>query len=278
MLYNTVMIRHEIKVMGSRVIYWERNPEAPQTLILVHGFRGNHKALTPMAQHLNDYRLIMLDLPGYGESGRMDVEHTIANYALALDEFFRQLDLNEFDLWSHSFGASVALVWAAQTKLKMRRLIMVSPALQQGGMLAAMGRLYYVVGRRLPQPLQKPWLASRLVARMSGRMLIKNVSPRREAQMIANGQRDINEFKSDVVVEGYVDFYQQPLMELAPQVNAPALVIGGRLDQLVSVELLKKLTGLLPDARLEVIEQSGHLSPLEQPGHVARISKEFLNQ
>jgi pimeloyl-ACP methyl ester carboxylesterase len=155
---------------------------------------------------------------------------------------------------------------------------MVSPALQQGGMLAAMGRLYYVVGRRLPQPLQKPWLASRLVARMSGRMLIKNVSPRREAQMIANGQRDINEFKSDVVVEGYVDFYQQPLMELAPQVNAPALVIGGRLDQLVSVELLKKLTGLLPDARLEVIEQSGHLSPLEQPGHVARISKEFLNQ
>jgi pimeloyl-ACP methyl ester carboxylesterase len=276
MLYNTVMIRHEVEVMGSKIVYWERNPEARQTLLVVHGFRGNHKALTPMAQHLGDYRLIMLDLPGYGESSRMSVSHTIANYALALEELGRQLSLSEFNLWSHSFGASVALVWAAQTKLKLQRVVLVSPALQQGGALTALGRLYYMVGQQLPETLRKPWLGSKLVARMSAKMLIKHVSPRREAQMIANGQRDIGELKTDVIVEGYIDFYKQPLMELAPEVRHPALVIGGRQDDLVPVRLLTKLAELLPDAKLEIINDSGHLSPLEQPGRVARITREFL--
>src|SRR5882672_5937817 len=122
------MIRHEIIVMGKRTVYWERNPHWPHAVVMLHGFRGNHKGLTDMAQHMAGYRLILPDLPGYGESEPLEVAHTLVHYAAWLDEFVAALELRDFVVWSHSYSGSIALIQAARGRHKPLGMVSVSLA------------------------------------------------------------------------------------------------------------------------------------------------------
>src|SRR5258706_124436 len=45
------MIRRSVTVMGKETVYWERNTHWPQTIVMLHGFRGNHMGFTDMVQH-----------------------------------------------------------------------------------------------------------------------------------------------------------------------------------------------------------------------------------
>ena len=53
-----------------------------------------------------------------------------------------------------------------------------------------------------------------------------------------------------------------------PDIACPTLVVAGRQDQRTPVELHEEIAGLIPGARLTIIEDCGHLSPLERPDEV----------
>jgi pimeloyl-ACP methyl ester carboxylesterase len=57
------------------------------------------------------------------------------------------------------------------------------------------------------------------------------------------------------------------------KIRCPTLVVAGRNDQLMPVEVLKELADGIPGARLTVIEDCGHMAALEQP---ARVHEAFL--
>lgn len=63
-----------------------------------------------------------------------------------------------------------------------------------------------------------------------------------------------------------------------PEVTCPALVIVGRQDQWSPVKQHEDLCALLPDARLEIIEDAGHFAPVEQPDAVAAVLVPFLQE
>ena len=55
-----------------------------------------------------------------------------------------------------------------------------------------------------------------------------------------------------------------------PNINCPTLLVTGREDRLCPVGLHEEMAALIPRSKLEVIEQCGHLSTLEQPERVTR--------
>ena len=61
-----------------------------------------------------------------------------------------------------------------------------------------------------------------------------------------------------------------------PAIRCPALVVAGRLDGIMPLELLEELAGGIPGARLEVIEDCGHLSTLERPEAVTALLRDWL--
>ncbi len=61
-----------------------------------------------------------------------------------------------------------------------------------------------------------------------------------------------------------------------PTLRLPTLVIGGRDDTISTPEITMEISNLITDAKLEVLEGSGHLSPLEQGDRVNRLLAEFL--
>ncbi len=62
----------------------------------------------------------------------------------------------------------------------------------------------------------------------------------------------------------------------AASLHCPTLVIGAAQDPLRGARETRELAAAIPGARLDVIEQSGHMLPLEQPEALARAIEAFL--
>lgn len=60
--------RSEHLAGGTTELWVYGPPDADTTIILVHGFRGDHHGLEPIVAQLPRYRTILSDLPGFGES------------------------------------------------------------------------------------------------------------------------------------------------------------------------------------------------------------------
>ena len=264
-------------VMGKEVAYWERNPNWPQTIVMLHGFRGNHKGLTDMTQHFPGFRLILPDLPGYGESEPLDVGHTITNYAWWLDEFVAALGLEDWVSWSHSYSGCIALVQAAEGEHKPSAVVSVSLAAVRRDVASAVSTLYYWAGQYLPRRVRRRWIASRTVDHATGRWLFMTATTNRRKALMLRGDRNLPALNAQVVTEEYMSARRTPLEPFAAMVQMPVLIIAGARDIIVPVKKLEKLVGLMHDGTLVIMEDQGHLAPIERPATTATITKRFIH-
>jgi len=60
------------------------------------------------------------------------------------------------------------------------------------------------------------------------------------------------------------------------EISCPVLLVVGRYDQWSPVSQHEDMLQLLPNARLEIIENAGHFAPVEQADGVAQLVSEFL--
>jgi pimeloyl-ACP methyl ester carboxylesterase len=59
-------------------------------------------------------------------------------------------------------------------------------------------------------------------------------------------------------------------------ITQPTLVVGGRQDGITPPEMLAEIAGTIPTARLVIVEEAGHLTPLEQPQAVSALLRYWL--
>lgn len=63
-----------------------------------------------------------------------------------------------------------------------------------------------------------------------------------------------------------------------PGYNLPTLVLCGREDALTPVEVHEEMARLIPGAELVIIEEAGHLPPMETPDQVAEALRRWLKR
>src|SRR5262249_20814089 len=66
------------------------------------------------------------------------------------------------------------------------------------------------------------------------------------------------------------------LPHFLPRVTNPTLIVWGREDRIVPVACGEQYRRPLPDSRLVVLDDCGHLPPFEQPDRFARLVLDFL--
>ena len=87
-----------VAILGSSTRFWDYGDrDADTTLVLVHGFRGDHHGLEPVVAQLDGVRMVSPDLPGFGESTPMtEAHHDIDGYGRWLGAFVeRETGLTE---------------------------------------------------------------------------------------------------------------------------------------------------------------------------------------
>ena len=98
-------------------------------VVLLHGLNSDATDWQPVIDDFPmDYRIIAVDLMGYGESPKpLDIDYSDADHVAALHTTLATLDLNEpFLLVGYSLGGDIALNYAATYPEQVRRLFLLS--------------------------------------------------------------------------------------------------------------------------------------------------------
>lgn len=271
------MTGRTVLINGTVTRYWIFNPKKKETLVLIHGYRGNHRGLSWLAAKLNNYRLIMPDLPGYGESESLKISHTMAHYAGWLKKFIKKIHPHPYVLVGHSYGASVCAVFAARTPVNLKKLILISPVAESNTLVALLGRAYYSLAARLPAGLRHDFLAEPFFDRLTGELLLKVAKGKLKKDITVYRAGNLKELVDRAVIEGYADLRRIDLFEFAKKITTPTLIVAGAKDQVAPLITEQRFQKSINNSQLVILEDVGHLSPLELSSAVSHKMKKFLN-
>ena len=271
-------------VLGSSTHYWDYgDPAAPITIVMVHGFRGDHHGLEPVVAQLSGYRIISPDLPGFGESGPLtEVAHDIAGYGAWLGEFVAQLELSgPVVILGHSFG-SIIVSGAVATGLPADRVILVNPIAAPAlsgprGILTRLAVFYYWAAARLPERLGFALLQNPLIVRVTSLAMVKTKDKALRRWIHNQHDRYFSAFSDRrVVMEAFTASVGNDVSEFAARIAQPTLLIAAEKDDITAVPAQYRLQKLFPNAELRVISDVGHLIHYEVPAQAAAHVQNFL--
>ncbi|MGO1629781.1 MAG: alpha/beta fold hydrolase [Microbacterium sp.] len=274
--------RREIDVCGTRAAYWEYGPaDATETIVAVHGFRGDHHGLEPVVAHLPEARVLMPDLPGFGATPPMERHaHDLDGYARFVTEFIRSVAPGATVL-GHSFG-SIIVSAAVAGGLSTPQLILVNPigapALEgPRGVFTRLAVLYYWLGARLPRRIGTWLLRTRIVVRVMSLAMVKSRDKRMRAFVHDQHDRYFSGFSDrDVLREAFVASVSHDVTEFAPHIDVPTLMIAADRDDITHIEAERVLRDEFPRATLVELSGVGHLIHYEKPGEAAEAIRSFL--
>ena len=116
--------KQSVQVGDTRWVYYDGG--TGPTVVLLHGFASSKEVWLPVAKLLTPhFRVIIPDLPGWGESSRNpNASYDIDAQAARLDAFVQALHLRPFVLVGHSMGGAIAGVYAAAHPEHVRELVL----------------------------------------------------------------------------------------------------------------------------------------------------------
>lgn len=274
--------RRHVDVCGGSTAYWVYGDDsAATTLVLVHGYRGDHHGLEPVVAHLDGIRIIAPDLPGFGETPPLPgLTHSIDAYAQWLTAFASAVAPGA-PLLGHSFG-SIVVAAAVAGGLATPRVILVNPigapALEgPRGILTRLAVFYYWAGAKLPRRLGDALLRNRLIVRVMSISMAKTRDPALRAFIHDQHDRYFSLFGDrDVLHEGFVASVSNDVRRFAESIPVPTLLIAAEKDDITPIEAERHLQTLFPDAELVEIAGVGHLIHYETPREAASHITRFL--
>ncbi|MDQ0820922.1 pimeloyl-ACP methyl ester carboxylesterase [Arthrobacter sp. V4I6] len=278
----------EVVLGGARVACWSYEPlrvtPETRTILVIHGFRGDHHGLLRVADQLPEMRLIMPDLPGFGGSAAFEAdEHSVERYGRFIAELMAALDLGpETVLLGHSFGSIVAGHFVAANPGAVAGLILINPiaapALEGAkGLMTKLAILYYEAAARLPRRLGQALLRSRLIVRVMSEAMAK--TPDKALRRFVHAQHSayFSAFANrDSLLEAFKASVGNNVAEVAGRLTLPVLLIAGEQDEIAALADQHKLLALLPDGHLDVIPGVGHLIHYETPEPAAGFIRRFV--
>jgi pimeloyl-ACP methyl ester carboxylesterase len=273
-----------LHILGSDVHYWVYNDDKRHTVVMVHGFRGTHHGLHDIIRALPDFRVVVPDLPGFGDSTPMtEQKHDIAGYTKFFIEFVRQMKFEEKPtLLGHSFGSIVASDIAATEPHIFDKLILVNPialpALKGPRKVGSLGaKLYYQIGAKLPEKTGRRFLGNKAVVKLTSLMLTKTKDKALRADIHRHHLQHFSSFQTrSALLEAFDASISHTATEYAPDIHIPTLLIAGAIDDVAPLKGEFELERQLPDARLVVIQDVGHLIHREAPKEAAEAIREFM--
>ena len=118
--------RHTTNVNGTFIV-WSEIGSCP-SLIFIHGFQDTRRVWNKVAPLLaEDFRVIMLDLPGSGLSGRSDASYTLSWYSRMIINWMDEFSIEHAHFCGHSFGGGIAQWMLLEDRIRINRLALVAP-------------------------------------------------------------------------------------------------------------------------------------------------------
>ncbi|TIH40759.1 alpha/beta fold hydrolase [Subtercola vilae] len=291
------LTQRSIEVAGGTTALWIYGPaDAHTTIVMVHGFRGDHHGLEPIVAQLPGYRVVLPDLPGFGISTPLGVAHDIDGYSAWLTELVTTLTerageaeppaqkpAGHLVILGHSFG-SIIVSAAAAKGLSPDAVVLVNPIAAPAlsgprGILTRLAVFYYKMGAWLPTKPGFAWLRLGAVTRIMSVTMAKTRDKGLRRWIHSQHDQFFGAFSNrDVVLEAFEASVSNDVSEYAKKNTLPTLLVAADRDDITPVAAQERLVTLLPNAELVVLPGVGHLVHYERPAEAAAAIEAFLKK
>jgi pimeloyl-ACP methyl ester carboxylesterase len=265
---------HFADIDGVRIHYQEKGTGSP--LILIHGYTSSTYSWKDVFEPLSkNFRVIALDLKGFGFSAKPDGDYTRRAQAVLVSHLLDHLKIEKAWACGSSMGGEVALNFALINPERVSGLILIDSS---GVKVPGAGSL---APRYLLVPVVGPLLTALAL---------------RSDKLVREGLEK-SFYDRTKVTEDRVAYYYRPLQTRGGQlaalrartqadqfpieqdlgrINLPTLIIWGAQDALLPLEAGRKMSSLIKGSQLLVFQSCGHLPQEEMPAQVVAEMTKFI--
>ena len=255
-------------VDGAELAYRQFGSNGPP-ILLIHGFLGSSHDFSAIWPGLSEqYRVVAVDLIGFGLSDKSTgLHYSKANMARLCGQLMAELGYERYTVLGHSMGGEVSLHMAVQKPEQVAQLVLLNSAglsdLQQGHQIS------------LPAWLIDGVFKNYLLQRLYFPATVYN---RSKADTDAFNRFFFfnDRIPGETLLQLTRDNDSGQLADRLGEISQPALLIWGAEDRIIPLVQGQALAERLPDSRLEIIEECGHLTFLEYPEETLQAILAFL--
>lgn len=255
--------------------YLEGGPTGAEVLLLLHGFGGDKDNWTRFSRSLTEtYRVIAPDLPGFGESvWHPDWDYTLLPQRDRVDSFVRALNLEKFHVVGNSMGGNLAALVAHKNQENVISLALFNnagvtepiPSDFQRALLR--GEDNWLIVDSLEDfddliayaAFKKPFLP----------WPVKGVFARRAFDHAGSNRAIFETFRGDRTSA------LEPILE---DIRQPVLILWGDTDRILHISSIDVMRPLLPQAKVIIMKDTGHIPMIERPSETAGHYLRFIER
>ena len=266
-----------IVVKGTKIRYIVKGSGSP--VLLIHGFGQFLEVwclnIGPLSQH---YQVYAMDLPGHGLSEKPAVDYTFSFVTEFIIDFMEALGIGHASLIGHSMGGSICLDEAINFPDKVDRIILVD-----SGSLSGKVPLLYrlcalpVLGDILVRPTIKAGVRSRIKRTFYNSDLVTEDMVNLSYELLR--KPGVKDTMLSIIRSG-ANISKSNLETIVTDnlrlVKVPTLLIHGAQDKAIPLEYAHDACRLIPDCRLEIIDECGHCPHLEKASEFNEAVISFL--
>jgi len=240
---------------GKRIHYIRKGFGEP--ILFIHGWGGSTNSLNQLSNHFESSRdIILLDLPGFGDSELPDSNWGSYDYANFVAIFLKQLGINKITYFGHSFGGSLGIILSVKHPSLISQLILCGSAYKRTD--------------------KKSNSASSLKRFIYSIPIIGSFGPILRKFGYAIFFRNSDLIKFPKLESNFKKIVSEDLTSLLPKIKTKTLILWGENDTQTPVSLAYELKDKIKSSKLKIFPNVKHDLPLIKPLLVAQSIKEFI--
>ncbi len=216
------------------------------TVLFLHGWRSNSQLWFKVIDQLikKNYELYFLDLPGFGQSGKVIKSLNLDDYADIVLGFLKKIGLTKITVIGHSFGGAVGIKLALKQPPIISKLVLVDSS-----------------GIRTQTAKKK---IGKFIAKIVKPIFtVPTLKPLREKIYRLIGAEDY--VATPELVETYINVIKENLTHKLKNIKSPTLLIWGENDKETPIKDALLMTNEIKGSQLVIMKNAGHFSFLDQP-------------
>jgi pimeloyl-ACP methyl ester carboxylesterase len=230
-------------------------------MLFLHGWQDNFHTFDTLARYfVADRRVIRVDLPMFGGSEMPKTSWDLDDYIKFVADFIKKLDIQVNILAGHSFGGRIAIKGSATGLIKADKIILIASA-----------------GIARKHTFRNSII--KVLAKIGG--LIAYIPPlvfwRQKMRRKLYGLLGSDYLEAGATKETFLKIIGEDLSSFAGKIIRPTLLIWGSDDMETPLADGKRLSGLIPNSKLKVIDGAGHFVHKEKAEEVAALIKKFYD-
>ena len=250
-------------------------------MLFLHGFGASAYSWNRIVPELSQAnRVILIDLKGHGASPKpLDNAYSLRDQADLVVGFMKEHDLNDLTLVGHSMGGGVALLVAL--KLAEKNASRISSLILIDTVAYSQSLPGFIRILKLPilGPLATTFTPTNLQVRLILELAYFDDTKITDEIVAAYAAPLRLPGSKHALIEAAKQIVPMDIHNITPRyptIKVPTLIIWGSHDEVVPVDVGKRLHRALPNSRLAIIEKSGHIPQEETPDKVLSEISDFL--